>query len=223
MEKRTMAEHRRMKPHPPVLYRFSQRQFLEQTRARGIVRFAHARTFRDSTLAAAQADNEQARSFYLDPASHQVLASRPASEVEPITDLSYVKFTLNLVDRTGRPLDYYLLCFSLVHAPRFYAEFHADACLCIRDPKTFSERLEKVCRTRFPGCDFYGRDCFYYDPNRFPPTIEQKHLAFAKDVAYGWQQEFRFILAMDPDLSREDYLFFEVGPLENISEFCTAP
>lgn len=212
-----------MNPPPPVLYRFSKLAYLEQTRTRGIVRFAHARTFRDSTLAAAQQDNEQSRLFLPDASRHQIHVAPSGGNPQPITNVFDIKLELNLVGLTGKPLDYYIYCSSLIYDRRFYSDFPVDTCLRIRDPGQFSLRLEAACHANFPNCDFYGRNCFYYDPANLPPTDQQRDLVFAKAMDYGWQHEFRFLFAIDPDMSHEDYLTFEAGSLEDISDFYDEP
>ena len=52
------------------IYRYAQRQYLEDFMYFGKVRFAHARTFNDISLTAAQFDDEHHRIYTLDPSVH---------------------------------------------------------------------------------------------------------------------------------------------------------
>ena len=113
-----------MMPPPPLLFRFGKHDRLEQTLTKGTVRFYHASTFKDSTLAAAQQDDEQSRLFHLNP---------------------IVSLRQDLVGRTGRPLDYYIfLPFAGVRQQFLRRVFGGTPRLRIRDPGEFSRRLEKV-------------------------------------------------------------------------------
>src|ERR1051326_4857127 len=59
-------------PRISPIYRYSKRRYLEELAEFGRVRFAHAGTFRDTTLTAAQYDDEHHRFYSLDPSSHVV-------------------------------------------------------------------------------------------------------------------------------------------------------
>ncbi len=209
-----------MKPSPPILYRYSKRPFLDDSLERGCFRFSHARLFRDSTLASSQKDDEQRRYFSPDPKRHQLAVSQPDGSNAPLNNVFNMNITLNLVGRSGRPLDYFILCFALEPSDRFYdKEFEANACLIINNPEQLASRLETVCRDKYCGCDFYGRDCFYFDPSALPPSIQQKDLVFGKNAEYSWQNEFRLIFAIDPELSDKDFVEFEIGSIRDIAEF----
>src|SRR5438067_11638822 len=80
-------------------------------------------------------------------------------DVEPCS----IRIRRRLVGKSGKPLDFYLLCFALEYDASLLKEFDADSCLLIREPNTFCARAEAACRKRFHECDFFADEVSYYD------------------------------------------------------------
>lgn len=204
---------------PTQLYRFSKAIYLDDTLARGKFRFAHARTFSNSELASGQRDDEQRRRFSPEATKHRIAMSQPDRPIV-LSGVYDINITLNLTGRTGRPLDYYILCFSRIYDKRFYSEFSADACIFIKDASRLFQRIEDACRKVYPNCDLFGGDCNYYNHLSLPSTNKPRELCLAKHDVYAWQKEYRIVFAIDPDMSQADSVIIELGSIEDIAERC---
>lgn len=200
---------------PSVLYRFSSHARLTAFVKEGRISFNHARNFTAGELLPGQRDNEQERLFHPDAQNLQMAVQSPGKEAAPISNLTNVKITLNLPDRSGNPLGYYLLCCSSENNPRMFDEFGADAVVEIRDAQAFFDRLQAAVREQIPGFDCVGRTVEYFDRNSLPHKTMTSEYLFCKDAAFAYQREVRFILIGPPEKSGEDRKEVIVGPLED--------
>lgn len=206
-----------MQAYPQKLFRFSKRRWLEELQTRGRFRFSHARTFLEAT-SLAQRDNEQARVFRTEPLAQQIEHFR-GRDVNPLA----MSLRWSLVGKTGKPLDYYMLCFALQYDEILFRDFSADSCLKINDPKAFCDRAEASCRKDFPDCDFFASEVSYYSEFSFLDAFAGEPLLFRKregsEGVFRRQNEYRLVFAIVPALSSPDYLEFEAGSMSDIAEF----
>lgn len=204
------------------IYRYSKRQYLEELRRFGRVRWAHARTFNDSTLTSAQADDEHHRIYTLDPTIHVLDIYGRDGNIHHFENLPYLHMYQRIEDRQKRLIDYYIYCFTSRYSDRFFSEFGADACLMISEPEEFYVRLIRACHKRYPRCQFIARKCNYYDPTQMPNPAKRSELVFLKSNVYSWQEEVRAFFYFHSDEGFPDHFTIDAGSLEDISEFVGA-
>lgn len=190
---------------------------MEELRTHGRFRFRHARTFVEAE-SLGRRDDEQARVFRTEPLAKQTEHFRDRNK----TPLE-MSIRFRLVGETGKPLDYYMLCFALEYDGSLFKDFGSNSCLAINDPKLFCERVEASCRKRFPDCDFYASEVSYYPDVAFLEAFAGEPLLFRKSEGdegiFRRQNEYRLVCGIAPALSSEDNLSFEAGSMSDIAEF----
>jgi hypothetical protein len=195
---------------------------LEELVRYGKVRFAHARTFNDTSLKPAQSDDEHHRIYTLDFSVHVVDIYGTDGNVHHFGSLPSLQMFHRIGDREGRLIDYYIYCFTSKYDSRFFAEFGADACLMISHPEEFYVRLIRACHARYPRCQFIAGKCKYYDPTEMPSPAKRSEMVFMKSNLYSWQEEVRVFFYFHSNEEFPDYLTIEAGPMTDICNFVEA-
>jgi len=104
-----------MKPHPPALYKYGEKKYLEPFLNEGRVSFAIASNYNDDALTEGQQDDEVSRSFRLDAVTTTLFTGNLDSEAPQVfPNVKCMKLRLDLKGRDGNPLKYYMWCASLL-------------------------------------------------------------------------------------------------------------
>jgi hypothetical protein len=96
-----------------------------------------------------------------------------------------------------------------------FADFDADACIVIRDPKTYVGRILDGLRVRLPHPK-WGGDIFevkYVDP--LNTSVRQFHVPTAKHFRYAYQREWRIIWVPAQDVRDLPHIDLELGSMED--------
>jgi hypothetical protein len=84
----------------------------------------------------------------------------------------------------------YVACFGRRYEYRLFDDFGYDACVVIREPQRFIERIRECMALALPGWDFCGAAVSYRDPCHPTPTDD---VLFSKHFRFTYQQEFRIV------------------------------
>lgn len=213
-------------PDDFVVFKYGKRKYLESFIKDGRVSFAISTLYKDTLLTPGQQDNEVERVFTPDPEKHVIIAGPENSALKNVTS---IKINYSLKSRNGEELKYYIWCGATELSDEAEADFNPDCYIKINNFKEFFLRLETAAREAFPdigevkGCDIYGRNVIYHDPQSIPPSSEQKELIFLKDHKYRHQKEFRLLFVTDPDKSTSERINFTIGNLEDLAEIVDLP
>lgn len=168
-----------------ALVRFSKRSFLEGSLREGRFRLNPAATYADSSLNAAQADDEL--QHHAVTPNEQIMFRMWGSRTpdDPVEEIHSTPLELY---RYMQAPPFYVLCLSDRFDFRMFHDFKADAALVIHDRETFLLRLNAAVGAVLPSEAAHG-PVSYYDPYRVrrPQLIP----GFSKHFRYAYQNEFR--------------------------------
>ncbi|MCW5300349.1 hypothetical protein DXT88_19430 [Herbaspirillum lusitanum] len=112
--------------------------------------------------------------------------------------------------------DYWLYCVTTAVEPRLFVDFHADACVIIKDRAKFEQLITSHSARNFPATTCFHGDVTYVDP--LSPTSVIIDVPMSKHFRYGYQKEYRFIWRPAGPANNLSYIDLEVGSLEGIAE-----
>ncbi len=189
--------------------KFGKEEHLTATLERGTIRIAPAGAYADTSLNAAQKDDELEHAVQT-PNEHLVMKlnvrDADGREREVVPEFREL-FRYMMVP------NFYVWCCGHGYDARLFHEFEANAALIIHNKSEFISRLERAVQAIHPADQFYHGPIGYYDPY----TTERGQLTwgYSKHVRYLYQNEYRFTWqTSDPDLSP---FFVELGPLQDIA------
>jgi hypothetical protein len=194
------------------LAKFGKREHLEASLQEGRFRIAPAGSYNDPSLRGAVFDDEL-----------EVTVETPGENmtVQPIDQ------------RTGKPkgpplepmgnvqvsrrlhTNFYVMCFTTSLDPRMFLEFDADACLVIRNPKTFVRRLVAAFHRTVVDWPSEAKPVRYVDPLRDRPPSD---VIFSKHFRFAYQEEFRVAWLPPFNVSSLEPVFVDVGSLTNSAQ-----
>ena len=158
-------------------------------------------------------DNELEKTkFYM--GKHVELETLDGQKIPIIGDMKKILSSSN----------YYAYCLSYDLDLRMFKEFAYDACLVIKSPDVFIQKLEKAIKRYIPNWYFYYGPISYYDPRHHH---EKEYLmpGDCKDFSFAYQKEYR--LLWDPlkptsvDQQILQPIKIEIGSLHDISTIYT--
>jgi hypothetical protein len=114
------------------------------------------------------------------------------------------------------PGDYCLYCVAASAQPRLFVDFTADACVVIRDPAAFGQRLQRASALALPGTAYSEGDVAYLDPLR--PTSSRVFVPSAKHLRYSYQREYRYIWIPNSQAQLLRHVDVEVGAIDDIAQ-----
>ncbi len=192
---------------PSTLYRYDERVYLEKALKLGGFRLANAASYGDRDHDIARQDDELCR--VSEHESSSFIVTTPAGLV--LQPSGPVKFVSKLAS------DYYILCLSMGFSRAIADQFGSEACLKIRDPDKFAERLHGAAAKSILGCE--GTDAqVSYD------TKTKSGVCFTKPIRFATQMEYRFAwFAKTAPVKKLDEIFVEIGSIEDIAEIVNLP
>jgi hypothetical protein len=196
-----------------VFCKYGEYRWMRNLFERGTVHLSPASHFLNPTLDAARRDNEMSIMCFIGPQDYDLgLAPESLLKLHPERGWANIKHE--------KPRDHYLFCFSTSYRIRLFADFHAEACLIIKDQQVFLNRLLAAARSHLPGWHVSIGMAKYIDPYfviGFLPAGWD--IFYFKHIRYMYQHEWRLIaLAPDPVADPTIALDINIGSLEDISE-----
>jgi len=193
------------------LFKYGQLPFVEQLHKEGRLLVSPAGSYADPSLNSAIKDDELSFCFTPNP-SHfklEVFDGKTGKSKGPLTPE-------NLKIKYESKSNYYVYCMSTVLAPRLFLDFEADACLIIKEPKLFVEKVIMAFEKLNPGWVGAFEVVKYLDP--LNPPNKGIDLFSCKHFRYSYQKEVRLIWFPPAPADVLDHQFLELGSLEDCSE-----
>lgn len=190
---------------PGALYKFSKKKYIDEIYKVGRFRIAPASYYNDPSLNNAVRDDELVFNGSIFSGLKTIV------KVGQLTK-SYGRIDYSVKARTN----YYVTCFSSNYTYREFSDFEADACLIIKNPRAFTERLIRAGTQLLSGYDGFAGNVKYLDPLLCDPS--KVDVNFTKHFKYSYQNEYRIIWA--PRIPTQDLnpIYLEIGALNEIAE-----
>lgn len=190
------------------LYKFSKRKYIEELFNNGSLRVAPASYYNDPSLNSAIRDDELVFNGAVSVGlkSHVKLGA-------PINSFGRLEYSVKA--RTN----YYVSCFASNYTYREFDDFCADACLVIKEPRTFIKRIMKAGAEIFSGYNGFSGAVKYLDP--VVCDFTKINPSFSKHFKYAYQNEYRFVWAPEEPRMLLDPVSLEMGSLSDIAEVIT--
>ncbi len=196
----------------PALIKFGKRRYMEDLHRNGKLRLQPASYFSNSAHVNAVKDDELRFGLSLVLAHKDIVALvRNPQDVPPDAPDQRIDVAFRA---TG---DYLLYCTSRSLQPRLFVDFHADACVLIRDPTAFIARLREAAFQVVGGGTMQHADAVYIDP--ILPDSAKVFVPVAKHFKYAYQREHRFVWLPSTHKRQLSHVDLELGTLEDIAEF----
>ena len=115
--------------------------------------------------------------------------------------------------------DYYVHCLSSVINFRLFADFEADSCLIITEPKLFFRKLLKAFSDKCQSWKVNGGPIEYIDPlnHKIKDLKEIDKLYLFKHFRYCYQQEYRVLWIPPVAVNKLEPILLQ---LSDIKEYC---
>lgn len=187
------------------IYKFSKKKYINEMYQEGKFRIAPASYYNDPSLNAAIRDDELVFSGSIFPGLKSFIKLYPTSP-------SYGRIEYSVKARTN----YYVTCFASNYTYREFSDFDADACLVIKNPRAFTDRLIRAGTQTLSDHEGFAGSVKYLDPLLCDPT--KIDVNFAKHFKYSYQNEYRIIWApIEPKVVLEP-IYVEIGSIADIAE-----
>ncbi len=187
-----------------ILYRYSNIEFAKTLLRTGNLYLKCASEMALHENDDARFDNETSKTRFT--AQSHIKITKERKQIHLIGDLKY----------TSSFPDYYLFCLSTDFDPILLKEF-GGACVAIKNPEEFSNRLQKWGEQNLPGWIFGDLPVEYFDP--YEPI--QNHITNAtitKNFYFSYQREFRYLFSEPTGHSANPIPPIEIGCIEDIAE-----
>jgi hypothetical protein len=112
--------------------------------------------------------------------------------------------------------DYWLYCVTTSIESRLFVDFHADACVIIRDRGEFSRMLREASHEKLGEATMREAPAIYVDP--LLPTTSSIFVPFSKHFGYSYQDEYRFRWLPPKPIERVEHVDVQLGSLKGIAE-----
>lgn len=164
-----------------VLFRYGSLRWMRAFLETGRVRISAASSYLKAEDDA-RADDERRKVAFL-AGEYSRMTTEDGTSIPAIGDIT----------RTVSFPDYYVLCGSCDWDDALFDAFGADACVVIRDPRSFEARLEKAAAQHLPGWQFLGAPVGYFDPyetrlktDLMPPLDKDFRFAYQREYRWSW-------------------------------------
>ncbi len=190
-------------PESDYLVKYGKFEHILDAYETGKIRLGPAASYADPSLNLARKDDELATHIDIDTSVFRVL-NHNAHKVGPRVQ---IKGSLNS--------NYYIFCMSSCLRARLFLDFDYEACLIIKNPNEFKNRLFHVMSRTFPRFSLKAKRVKYYDPLWVAPT--EVRPIFWKHFRYAYQEEVRFSAIPPEPVSALDPVFISLGSLKDIA------
>lgn len=196
------------------LIKYGEHDKLKSIYENGIIRISPASSFNDPSLNPAMRDNELELLIYTD-----ILDAKIDSVNEFINKhKNNLPKEGNLKIRFDLNSDYYIYCLSSVYDYRLFADFKADSCLIITEPKLFFRKLLKAFSDTYHNWKVNGGPVQYIDPmDHNIRSLNEVDIYLFKHFRYCYQQEYRVLWVPPVAINNLNPIFLQ---LPDIKEYC---
>jgi len=205
------AEVKRLQIVPrKYVFKYGKFRWLEQTYNEGMIRISPAAFYNDPSLNPAIHDEELELFIQPHPSEFklEVIDSKTGKSkgfISPIDNKITKKSDTN----------YYVYCMSSVWTPRLFLDFDADACLVIKEPNIFFEKVITAFEKQNPRWAGMPMKVTYLDP--LNSTLAQIDIFSCKHFRFSYQKEIRLIWLPPETVKELDHQYLELG---NLRDWC---
>lgn len=193
-----------------LLFKYGESRYLEQTLKNGIIRISPATSFNSVSLNSAIHDDEL--EFVINPNTSKI----KFEAFDNKTGKSKGKMNIKHAQITHKSAtDYYVYCMSSIFVPRLFLDFGADACLIIKNPEKFTNKLLKTFEKQYSNWFGILKKVTYLDPIRL--SSHKVDIFSIKHFRYAYQKEIRLIWLPS---SKPKKLYPKFIKLGNLSDIC---
>lgn len=190
------------------IYKFSKKQYINEMFHYGRFRIAPASYYSDPSLNSAIRDDELVF-------SGSIFSGLPGIIKPGQTTPPYGRIEYSVKARTN----YYATCLASNYTYREFTDFEADACLIIKKPRIFTDRLIQAGTKALAGYEGFAGNVKYLDPLLCDP--HKIDINFAKHFKYAYQNEYRIIWAPREPVTELEPIYLTIGSLDDIAEVIT--
>lgn len=201
--------------HGNYLIKYGKYKYLSNTFEHGLIRISPASFYNDPSLNHAIRDSELEFVLHMHPSALKMRAhdrkTGKSKDILPEDLISNVTYSLTT-------FDYYVFCLSSVYDFRLFGDFNSDACLIIKDSKSFLNRLKVKAKDKLPNWECFSGLVSYIDPIKSNPNQVENNMFFSKHFRYAYQKEYRIVwISLDIKNSLK-HIFLELGSLMKFTE-----
>jgi len=193
-----------------ILFRYGNFKYMKLFVEKGEIRISPASFYKDGILNDPKKDDELNKHKWA--LGDRITITTKDGRQSPI--IGDLKETVSI------PNDYYVLSMSCDFIPKVFEEFKYDSCVIIKDYNKFVDRIDCYSKYILHNFDFFHFPIEYFDPREqikdhyFDPVL-------CKDFVYAYQMEYRFFWIPLEKVKTLDYMFLNLGPLNDICELYT--
>ncbi|MDQ6664909.1 MAG: hypothetical protein M3Z23_11000 [Acidobacteriota bacterium] len=202
----------------PIMVKFGTRKHIASLFLEGKGRISLARTYKDSSLGHARADDESQISVYVHPMdAHRLRAVEHFENGSRGIDVQ-VPYLGSVQIQWRANSDFYVYCLAQSCDVRMFDDFttadsDVDTCVVITEPHKFMERIKTAIAIQLPNWKPIDGPITYLDP--FFVRVEHLPPQFCKHFRFSYQKEHRLVwIPPNPEqASFPDHIYFDIGPL----------
>lgn len=201
----------RFSPQPDrYLVKYGEERFIRPMLEKGSIRLNPATVYGDPSLNPARKDDElRLERIFLPSETTVTIGGKPAQVVG------------NITIRDEARTNFYVFCTAAALDARMFGQFGYNACLLIRRPEVFTQRVLEATRRVLPGWKGWFDRVTYVDP--FSPPKQRLSIGVCKHFRYSYQKEVRGLWAPPAPQWELEPVDLEVGSLEDICEVIVLP
>jgi len=191
------------------LYKYGKRDHLQELLDLGTIRLSSALSFGEIALSKGAHDPEELSvAQSINPLKHntKIVLRKNGREIKPLGTIK---------QKTCLRTDYYIYCLSLCHSEKMYDDFNADACVCIKDPAIFIDKVYKALDQVLPSCAIVAKQITYLDESEY--HFSHPDVCFCKKDNFRYQKEFRFVCLPEIEQKSLQHIFINIGSIKNIA------
>lgn len=194
--------------HPPKLYRYSERKWLERSLALGEFRLRPATEYKQHETDSARHDDELVRVSKSSASSVSITVERTGQTIKPIGEVVY---------QSEVGTNYLTICFSKSWDEHLFDDIpNTDACLVIHEVEDFCERFHSAAELALP--QWAGLDAaVVYGGNSNLGAV------FSKPLQFILQREWRFAWRPHTPIMLLDPVLLTIGSITDIAEIVDRP
>ncbi len=205
-------------PENSYLLKFGNSAYMIPLFEQGRVRVGNAKLYDDPSLNPAIQDD----GVRFAEKCYGMTVEVPPSSVYAVNGRSTRIETIGNVLRVAEcSTDYYIASFVMKYDYRLFADFSRgsrepyDACLVIREPQRFIDRMRECAERELPGWDLCKSPVTYREPHHPIPCPGSVDVFFTKHFRYAYQREFRIAWIPPEPHDKLESVELVLGPLRD--------
>lgn len=189
------------------LFRYGERKFMKEFIQEGKIRISPALSYKDGAKHDPRTDDELNKNRWT-PGKSITIQTKDGVNIPILGDMK----------STVSAPNYYTVCFSTEFEYYMFDKFGYDTCIIIHNPELFEKRIKEATDKLLPNWYYIGTPVEYYDPYEKSSKNEVFMATISKEFLYAYQQEYRLLWDSLNNEEVKDYIYVQVGDLNDICE-----